>query len=69
MKLKKEIWNTKTLNEICDVRDGTHDSPKYHKSGFPLITSKNITKGFIDFSETNLISEDDYIQVNKRSFE
>jgi restriction endonuclease S subunit len=68
MKLKKEIWNTKTLNDICDVRDGTHDSPKYHKSGFPLITSKNITKGFIDFSETNLISEDDYIQVNKRSF-
>lgn len=68
MKLRKDIWENVILNEICDVRDGTHDSPKYHKTGFPLITSKNITKGFIDFSETNLISEEDYIQVNKRSF-
>ena len=68
MKLKKELWNVEILDNICDVRDGTHYSPKYHKAGFPLITSKNITKGFIDFNETNLISEEDYNQVNKRSF-
>ena len=68
MNLKKELWNVEILDDICDVRDGTHDSPKYHKTGFPLITSKNITKGFVNFFETNLISEEDYIQVNKRSF-
>lgn len=68
MKLRKDKWENATLNEVCDVRDGTHDSPKYYNIGFPLITSKNITKGFIDFSETNLISEEDYIQVNKRSY-
>ncbi|MBU2622479.1 MAG: restriction endonuclease subunit S [Proteobacteria bacterium] len=67
MKLKKDKWENVILNEICDVRDGTHDSPKYHNEGYPLITSKNITGGFIDFSETNLISENDYIQINKRS--
>lgn len=68
MKLRKDKWSIEALNNVCDVRDGTHDSPKYHKTGFPLITSKNITKGYIDFSEINLISEEDYVQVNKRSF-
>ncbi len=68
MMWRKENWESANLNAICDVRDGTHDSPKYHKNGFPLITSKNIMRGFIDFSETNLISEEDYSQINKRSF-
>ena len=30
------------LGNVCDVRDGTHDSPKYHNEGYPLVTSKNI---------------------------
>ena len=37
-----EGWEEKRLGEIYDVRDGTHDSPKYHSSGYPLITSKNL---------------------------
>lgn len=57
----------KKLNEICDVRDGTHDSPKYVEEGYPLITSKNLSGGFIDFSEVNLISKEDFDEVNKRS--
>ena len=38
------------LGNVCDVRDGTHDSPKYHNEGYPLVTSKNICDGKIDFS-------------------
>lgn len=64
----KDKWKNTILSEICDVRDGTHDSPKYQMDGYPLITSKNITSGLIDYSETNLISETDYNQINKRSF-
>ncbi|WP_201780897.1 N-6 DNA methylase [Salegentibacter mishustinae] len=56
------------LSEICDVRDGTHDSPKYVENGYPLITSKNIKDGYIDFSNVNNISEEDLNRVNKRSF-
>jgi type I restriction enzyme M protein len=55
------------LGEICDVRDGTHDSPKYHEEGFPLITSKNIVNGNIDFSSVNLISKEDLFNIEKRS--
>jgi restriction endonuclease S subunit len=55
------------LGEICDVRDGTHESPKYVGAGFPLITSKNITNGTIDFTNVNLISKKDLDKINKRS--
>lgn len=55
------------LNDICDVRDGTHDSPQYVTEGFPLVTSKNIIDGKIDISNVNYISEEDYIAINKRS--
>jgi type I restriction enzyme M protein len=55
------------LCNICDVRDGTHDSPKYVSNGYPLITSKNIKNGQINFEEINYITETDYININKRS--
>jgi type I restriction enzyme S subunit len=53
--------------EVIDVRDGTHDSPKYTNSGYPLITSKNLINGLIDFSKISYISEFDFDQINKRS--
>jgi type I restriction enzyme S subunit len=53
--------------EVIDVRDGTHDSPSYVDSGYPLITSKNLQDGLIDFSKVSFIKEADYQQINKRS--
>lgn len=63
-------WEIKKLGEVCDVRDGTHDSPKYLEySDYVLITSKNITNdGNIDFSTANYISKEDYDAINKRSY-
>ena len=29
-------WEVKLLGEITDVRDGTHDSPKYYDIGYKL---------------------------------
>jgi type I restriction enzyme M protein len=60
-------WPMVELREICDVRDGTHDSPKYVLEGYPLITSKNLKNGFIDFTDANLISREDLDSINKRS--
>ena len=61
-------WEVKKLEYICDVRDGTHDSPKYVlKSEYILITSKNIVNGKIDFENVNFITEEDYVKINKRS--
>jgi len=60
-------WPMVELKSICDVRDGTHDSPKYQQKGFPLVTSKNVREGEIDFSTANLISKEDLDKINKRS--
>jgi type I restriction enzyme S subunit len=57
----------KNLGDVCDVRDGTHDSPKYLELGHPLLTSKNFKNGKIDFNGASLISEEDFHQINKRS--
>ena len=43
------------LGEVCDVRDGTHDSPSYVETGYPLVTSKNIVDGNLDLSVVNYI--------------
>lgn len=67
MRVNTRGWENKTLGEACDVRDGTHDSPKYHTQGYPLVTSKNVTQGIIDFTDCNLICEEDYVKISKRS--
>ena len=56
------------LGKLCDVRDGTHDSPKYmEKSDYKFITSKNIINNGIDFSDVKYISKKDYDKFNTRS--
>ena len=60
-------WEKELLGEVCDVRDGTHDAPRYCESGFPLVTSKNVTGGKISLIDCPLISETDYNKINERS--
>ena len=60
-------WENVLLGEVCDVRDGTHDSPQYYSEGYPLVTSKNVTGGKIDFTDCSLICEEDYNKINQRS--
>ncbi len=60
-------WLKVKLGEVCDVRDGTHDSPKYLQKGIPLITSKNLKDGKIDFKNVKYISIDDHKKISKRS--
>ena len=60
-------WDKELLGTVCDVRDGTHDSPQYYDTGFPLVTSKNVTGGKIDLSDCSLICEADYKKINERS--
>ncbi len=63
----KEGWVKSRLNDLYDVRDGTHDSPRYCPEGYPLVTSKNLKNGIIDISNVKFISYKDYIKINERS--
>ena len=67
MVLNPNGWDRFQLGEVCDVRDGTHDSPQYYSEGYPLVTSKNVTGGKIDLTDCSLICEDDYQKINQRS--
>ena len=60
-------WGWVRLNSYSDVRDGTHDTPQYVVSGYPLITSKDFIGGIFDFSKTKYIDERTFIEINKRS--
>jgi type I restriction enzyme S subunit len=60
-------WLWTRLGSAFDVRDGTHDTPKYTSEGYPLITSKNIYSGRLLFDGANLISEKDHRQISERS--
>lgn len=60
-------WEEVQLGTEADVRDGTHDSPKYVNKGYPLITSKNIINGKLNFDDISFISKEDFFLINKRS--
>ena len=60
-------WEKELLGMVCDVRDGTHDSPKCYETGYPLVTSKNVTGGKIDLTDCSLICETDFKKINERS--
>ena len=62
-----QYWKWSKCQEVIDVRDGTHDTPKYVSSGYPVITSKNLKTSGIDFSNVSYISEADHKEISKRS--
>lgn len=60
-------WEVKKISELIEVKDGTHASQKVSKEGFPLVTSKHIKGDRIAIEDAKIISEKDYLEVNKRS--
>ena len=62
-----ESWGWVRLNNIIDVRDGTHETPKYVQDGVPLLTSKNLVNGKLVKEPSKLISLAESNEINKRS--
>lgn len=60
-------WKWIKLSDVVDVRDGTHESPKYVEKGVPFVTSKNLKNGTIDFSTVKFISKNDHESFIQRS--
>jgi type I restriction enzyme, S subunit len=62
-----ETWISTTLGAILDVRDGTHDSPKYVDAGIPFVTQKNIRANGLSFENVRFITKKDHDRFFKRS--
>jgi len=61
-------WEWVRMQGAFDVRDGTHDTPKYvERDGVPLITSRNFEAGRICFEDAKLISQADHELIMRRS--
>ncbi len=60
-------WKWVRLSDVVDVRDGTHDTPKYVEKGYPLVTGKDFYNGYFELSKTKFITKKDFDDINKRS--
>lgn len=64
---KGDGWEEKKLGDITEVKDGTHDSPKYISEGIPFVTQKNIKSDGLAFDDTRFITKTDHERFYKRS--
>jgi type I restriction enzyme S subunit len=55
------------LGSVCEVKDGTHDSPEYVDDGIPFVTQKNIRTDGLSFSNTKYIRQTDHDNYYRRS--
>lgn len=60
-------WEQCKLGDFSDIRDGTHDSPKYISYGHPMVTSKNLTDSGLDMENVSFLTDEDFYEINKRS--
>lgn len=55
-----------TLEEVCQIVDCPHTSPKWKESGVPVIRNYNLVNGQIDTSNLSYVDEDEYLTRIKR---
>jgi type I restriction enzyme, S subunit len=60
-------WEFVPLATVCEVKDGTHDSPKYVVDGIPFVTQKNIRADGLSFANTKFIGDEDHAKYYRRS--
>lgn len=51
-------WENTTLGKICDVKDGTHQTPHYVESGIPFYSVETVTND--DFTHVKYISPEEH---------
>jgi type I restriction enzyme S subunit len=59
----KEDWEVKKLGEIAEVRDGTHQTPKYVESGIPFYSVESVTNN--NFTKTKFITKEEHALLTK----
>lgn len=60
-----DTWEWVRLSEICNISDGTHQTPKYVDIGVPFISAQNV-KPYRFIPEFHRdVSREDYLEYNK----
>ncbi len=63
---KQWTW-VRNEDYLYEVKDGTHDTPKYQNEGIPFVTQKNIREEGLDLSNVQYISQQDHDKFYQRS--
>ena len=62
-------WEWVRMQDITYlITDGAHHTPEYIDKGIPFLSVKNLSKGFIDFSNTKFISEETHDKLTQRCY-
>ena len=58
-----EEWDCLELAKVCDIKDGTHQTPKYVSDGIPFYSVENITND--EFKNVKFISYEEHKELTK----
>ncbi len=62
-------WEKVRLEDLCTkITDGTHKTPKYVETGVRFLSAKNVSQGYLNFSNCKYITEEEHAQLKKRCF-
>ena len=60
-------WEWCRFSTICQtLTDGTHSTPHYTERGVPFLSVKDMSSGYLDFTNTKFISESEHVELSKR---
>ncbi|MEU9685378.1 restriction endonuclease subunit S [Amycolatopsis japonica] len=60
-------WAVTPLGDLAKtISDGTHKTPTYVKQGVPFLSIKDVSGGFLDFSNTRFVSADEHALLTRR---
>ncbi len=60
-----EVIALKRLSEL--ITDGTHQTPEYIDEGIPFLSIKDVSLGYLDFSDTKYISHETHVELSKHA--
>ena len=60
-----DTWEWVRLSEICNISDGTHQTPNYVEHGMPFISAQNIKPYRFMPEKHRDVSYEDYLEYNK----
>ena len=62
-----DSWEwTRIKNIVTKLTDGAHKTPKYIDKGIPFLSVKDMSSGYLDFSDTKYISKEDFERIYQR---
>ena len=59
-------WKIMMLEDVADVVDSLHITPKYSKNGFPMVRVTDIKSGPLETSKCLKVSKETYLEFSKK---